>query len=174
MGIKKQTTSLPVVQIHDPCPKRWAELDPEAPGDPRRFCNACTKHVYDLSSLHDDEIESLMNRGEKICARILRHQDGSIVSKDRPIKKRPPRRREWFTGLKYAAAILTLLSLTGCDRLFPKSEPEPAPVDLTVSEIMGQSMAEYEAIEELGDVMFEEHMGGASAPPPKAREDQAK
>jgi hypothetical protein len=70
-------------KIASPCSADWYEMT----GDDRvRFCNACKKDVYDLSSMTAPEAEALMvEKGIDLCARFYRRRDGRIMTADCPV-----------------------------------------------------------------------------------------
>jgi hypothetical protein len=73
----KKTSKLDSIRIPQPCSVGWEQMS----GDDRtRFCNECNKQVYDLSAMTRRQAEALIeiSRG-KLCARITRQQDGTIV-----------------------------------------------------------------------------------------------
>src|SRR3954449_7913492 len=78
------------LRIASPCPASWGEMK----GDDRvRFCGSCEKHVYNLSALSSDEAVDLLRKTDgKVCLRIYRRRDGTVLTADCPV------------GLKAAAA----------------------------------------------------------------------
>ena len=56
-------------------------------GDDRvRFCDLCNLHVYDISRLSRKEAEALITKTEgRICARVYRRTDGTVITKDCPV-----------------------------------------------------------------------------------------
>jgi len=77
--------------------------------DQVRFCELCSLHVYNFAELTQREAESLITKTEgRICARLYRRPDGTVITKDCPVGLRAIRRRvARFAG----AAFATLLSL---------------------------------------------------------------
>ncbi len=74
---------LATARIASPCSADWYEMT----GDDRvRFCGACRKNVYDLSSMTAPEAEALMKeKGVDLCARFYRRRDGRIMTSDCPV-----------------------------------------------------------------------------------------
>lgn len=97
--------------IHDPCHEDWDGMNSE--GDARRFCDVCTKHVHDLSSMTEPEARELLAKsrdadGGRICVRYKLEEDGAIRFK----RETTPAPSVW--QMTVAAAGLALTMLTGC------------------------------------------------------------
>jgi hypothetical protein len=84
-------TDLNALRIASPCPASWAAMR----GDHRvRFCDACSKHVYDLSGLTAVEARSLIAEAEgRVCVRLYRRRDGTVLTADCPVGLRSAVRR---------------------------------------------------------------------------------
>jgi hypothetical protein len=68
------------VRVAAPCTARWEEMRGD---DQVRFCGACAKNVYDLSSLTREAAEELLaSKGEAPCVRFYRRYDGTILTQD--------------------------------------------------------------------------------------------
>jgi len=96
------------VRVASPCPASWEAME----GDERvRFCRLCDLHVYNVSELTRAEAESLVARTEgRLCGRLYRRADGTVLTKDCPTGLRAARRR---VGRAAAAAFAAVLSLCG-------------------------------------------------------------
>lgn len=81
-------------------------------GDERvRFCDLCSLHVYNIAELTAKEAKSLVANNEgRICARLYRRSDGTVITKDCPVGLRAIRRR---VARIAGAAFATILSLCG-------------------------------------------------------------
>jgi hypothetical protein len=99
--------------LASPCTAKWEEMD----GDQRqRFCNQCQLSVLNASEMSDEEVMlSIMalQTGKRVCMRIYRRADGTILTKDCPVGLR----KKLAAGVRRAAAWLAgglsmLLSLT--------------------------------------------------------------
>jgi len=70
-----RTSELP---ISEPCDEDWGGMrrDPGA----RRFCDQCSKHVHDLTSLTEAEAREILARaaGERICVRYRVDGSGTL------------------------------------------------------------------------------------------------
>jgi carboxypeptidase family protein len=81
-------------------------------GDDRvRFCELCNLHVYNIAELTRFEAQTLVATTEgRICARLYRRTDGTVITKDCPVGLRALRRRAARTA---SAVFATLMSLIG-------------------------------------------------------------
>jgi hypothetical protein len=79
-------------------------------GDERvRLCRLCDLRVYNISQMTRNEAESLIANSEgRICARLFRRVDGTIITRDCPVGLRAIRRRLAKTAGAVFAAIVTL------------------------------------------------------------------
>jgi hypothetical protein len=86
------------VRIASPCSASWDDMI----GDERvRFCQQCTKNVYNLSALSRQDAEALLRagqereatRGEGLCVRLYRRADGTVLTADCPDGARRKKRR---------------------------------------------------------------------------------
>ena len=74
--------------------------------DSVRFCDHCRLNVYNLSALTRVEAEALLASTEgKLCARLYRRSDGTVLTKDCPVGLRALRRRL----TRKAAAVFALI-----------------------------------------------------------------
>ena len=87
----KHSASIDRARIATPCPVSWEQMT----GDDRvRFCDQCELHVYNISELTRIEAETLIASTEgRICARLYRRADGSVITKDCPVGLRALRMR---------------------------------------------------------------------------------
>jgi hypothetical protein len=91
-------------RIASPCPANWEQMS----GDDRvRFCDLCNLHVYDISRLSRKEAEAVITNTEgRICARLYRRSDGTIITKDCPVGLRAIRRQvAKVTGAVFVAML---------------------------------------------------------------------
>ena len=87
----KSQIKLDRLRIASPCPASWEQMT----GDDRaRFCELCNLHVYNIAELTASEAKSLIANAEgRICARLYRRSDGTVITKDCPVGLRAIRRR---------------------------------------------------------------------------------
>jgi hypothetical protein len=76
-------TVLNNLRIASPCPASWDAMR----GDDRvRFCDACSKHVYDVSGLTADAAVDLIRESEgRLCVRLYQRKDGTVLTADCPV-----------------------------------------------------------------------------------------
>jgi Carboxypeptidase regulatory-like domain len=80
------------IRIASPCPADWEKMV----GDERvRHCAECNLNVYNLSALTEREARQLLegNNGNRVCLRLYRRADGTIITQDCPWGFRALRRR---------------------------------------------------------------------------------
>lgn len=76
---------LPVLEevtIATPCTASWEEMS----GDDRvRHCGICDLEVFNLSGMTRAQAESLLaSRGPRLCVRLYRRHDGTVITQDCP------------------------------------------------------------------------------------------
>jgi hypothetical protein len=94
------------LRIATPCPASWERMA----GDKRvRHCTECSLNVYNFAEMTRDEVRALLARSEgRVCARLYRRSDGTMLTRDCPTGLRELRRRASRVA---AAAVAALLSL---------------------------------------------------------------
>ena len=94
------------IRIASPCPANWAEMN----GDDRvRFCQSCNLNVYDISHMSRRSAAALISSTEgRVCVRMFRRADGTVISRDCPIGLRAIRRRVTRLATAAAVAVMTL------------------------------------------------------------------
>jgi hypothetical protein len=82
-------------------------------GDDRvRFCQECRLHVYNLSAMRRQEAEALVaNREGRVCFRLYRRADGTVLTQDCPVGLRAARRKLAFVLGGLAAALFACLAV---------------------------------------------------------------
>jgi hypothetical protein len=104
------------VSIAAPCPADWDQM----PGsDQVRHCSQCNKNVYNLSAMTRRQAEALLRETEgRLCARLYRRADGTILTENCPIGVRAITRRiSRFAGAAMSA-VATLTSATAAQLPF--------------------------------------------------------
>jgi hypothetical protein len=78
--MKKRPSKLDRLQIPEPCSVGWERMTGD---ENRRFCSACNKHVYNLSTMTRRQAEAILatSRGN-LCARVTRKADGTVLTTD--------------------------------------------------------------------------------------------
>lgn len=92
------------LRIASPCHFNWENMS----GDERvRFCQSCKLNVYNISEMTTAEITNLIAKTEgRICGRIYRRSDGTVLTKDCPVGVRAQVKRVTkFAGAVFASII---------------------------------------------------------------------
>src|SRR3954449_6188431 len=105
----KSHDSLKNIRIASPCQASWAAMA----GDDRvRYCSLCSLNVYNFSQMTRDEVRELLLRSEgRVCGRLYRRADGTILTRDCPTGLRALRQRASRAAAAVVAALLSLPSL---------------------------------------------------------------
>ncbi|HEY9790879.1 MAG TPA: hypothetical protein V6D22_10800 [Candidatus Obscuribacterales bacterium] len=71
------------IRIATPCKADWNKMS----GDQRvRFCGQCKLNVYNISEMTTEDAEKLIREKEgKLCVRMYRRNDGTLLNKDCPV-----------------------------------------------------------------------------------------
>lgn len=105
----KATSHLDHLRIASSCPANWEQMS----GDERvRSCDLCHLQVYNIARLTRSEVAALISSTEgRICARLYRRADGTIITKDCPVGLRAVRRRVAAIAGAVFASIVGLCSV---------------------------------------------------------------
>jgi hypothetical protein len=89
------------LRVAAPCSASWENMT----GDERvRFCERCSHDIYNLAEMTEAEIRALRAKATgKLCGRIYRRADGTVMTKDCPVGLRAYRKRI----ARFAGAALT-------------------------------------------------------------------
>src|SRR5262245_33774956 len=70
------------LQVVSPCSTDWDRMSSD---EKKRFCSECNKFVYDFSQMTRRQVDAIVSihRG-RMCARITRRPDGSLVTLEAP------------------------------------------------------------------------------------------
>ena len=62
-----------IVRIPEPCHEDWNKMEPDAKG---KFCNSCSKSVFDFSTKTDTEIKDILMeyKDQKVCGHFKKSQ----------------------------------------------------------------------------------------------------
>lgn len=106
-------TTLDGIRIASPCNASWDDMV----GDERvRFCSSCTKNVYNIAGITRDEANVLFreNEGGRVCLRIFKRADGTVITADCPegVKKKRIRRLAMVAGGLAAGAVAAVAGLS--------------------------------------------------------------
>ena len=105
------------MRIATPCQVGWENMA----GDEKvRFCEQCSLHVYNISEMTSEQVTSLVTSTEgRICARLYRRADGTVLTRDCPVGLRALRKRV----SRRAGAVLTAV-LGLCSGLMGQTKPQ--------------------------------------------------
>lgn len=102
------------LRIASPCTSSWEAMDGDAR---RRFCAQCDLHVYNVAELTRAEVAALVAKSEgRLCMRLYRRADGTVLTRDCPVGLRALRRR---VARRAGAVFAALLGI--CAPVFGKS-----------------------------------------------------
>jgi hypothetical protein len=126
------------VEISSPCTVSWDEMRAAggANGDARvRFCRQCRQNVYNVEAMSRVEAHRLITAREgRVCVRILRRPDGTVVTADCWARLRAARRRGFlpFLGMMVLVGFTELIAIgVGLVRLKALTGGgPPAPIEL--------------------------------------------
>jgi hypothetical protein len=94
------------LRIAAPCAERWDAMQ----GDDRaRHCERCALSVYNVAGLTRAEAEALIRgaNGGRVCLRLLRRRDGTVLTADCPVGLAARARRRVVAAV---AAVVGLLA----------------------------------------------------------------
>jgi hypothetical protein len=119
------------IEIQSPCTVSWDEMR-LAGGDGRvRFCGQCRQNVYNVEAMSRGEARRLIAAREgRVCVRILRRPDGTVVTADCWARLRAARRRGFlpFLGMLVLVGFTELIAIgAGLARLRQVMGGVPAP-----------------------------------------------
>jgi len=94
------------LRIAEPCQAGWEGMA----GDERvRHCTLCSLNVYNFAEMTRDEVRALILRTEgRVCARLYRRADGTVITRDCPTGMRAMRRRASRVAAALIAALCSL------------------------------------------------------------------
>jgi hypothetical protein len=119
--VERPKRTLANLQLSSACPLAWSGMAERSTG---RFCSRCERTVHDTTAMSRSELTELLesHSGRRLCVRICRLLDGSLVTNDHPMA---PRRRPRPGGRLVAA--LGLVGITACSSgervIAPEEEP---------------------------------------------------
>jgi hypothetical protein len=123
----RRASLLEDVRVASPCKASWEAMTGD---DHVRFCGACEKNVYNLSAMTRDEATRLLaERDDRICVRLYRREDGTVLTADCPVGLRRKRVRLALYGVAFAgavgsAAMLSMMTLVQGDMARPPRRGE--------------------------------------------------
>lgn len=109
------------LQIASPCREKWESMT----GDDRvRHCAKCQMNVFNIASMSEPEVRAMLEATTgRVCGRIFRRADGTVLTKDCPVGVSMLRRR---LAMVVAASIALVLGVFGWRARSPRCATEPA------------------------------------------------
>jgi hypothetical protein len=94
------------MRVASPCSVGWETMS----GDERaRHCQNCKLNVYNIAGLTNREVTDLFETREgRICIRLMKRSDGTVITKDCPVGLRAHQKRIARTATAAFGALLTL------------------------------------------------------------------
>jgi hypothetical protein len=121
------------LEIASPCTQDWNTMTAEGK---KRFCDACKKHVQDLSQMSEPEAQAVLAApsAEGLCVRYLYDAFGNVLFDMVDTRIVPASRlvRARQTLVKGAAMAGMALSVTAC--MGARAAPPPQPVHQMMGE----------------------------------------
>jgi hypothetical protein len=129
------------LHIAVPCQASWEGMA----GDERvRHCTLCSLNVYNFAEMTRDEVRELLVRTEgRVCARLYRRADGTVLTRDCPVGLRALRRRASRVAAALFAALVSLPALAFGDTTGtkPRFKAHGAKVKLEIERVANPQAA---------------------------------
>ncbi|MBK24487.1 MAG: hypothetical protein CME70_10870 [Halobacteriovorax sp.] len=93
-------------EIASPCDQDWSDMTGD---DKCRHCDLCDKKVFNLSSMTESEVSSLIQGSEDICVRLYKREDGTVLTEDCPVGLAAV--RKYLKQKQFAAAALCFVAI---------------------------------------------------------------
>ena len=164
------------LHIPEPCHADWDKMTGD---DKKRFCNACTKHVHNLSEMTHQEAATLLGSCSNLCVQYASHSSGEVFFRDSVNPAwRLHRQVEGTKKLLAAALSIPMLAgaLVGCEAPESYSPDAVSPViqinpDGTLKAPGSGIAPTFQAVPEVPEVPEVEVVQGAAEPEPNEIEE---
>lgn len=126
------------IRVASPCSADWNKME----GTERvRFCSACQLNVYNFSEMTEREIRQLIQShvGRRLCGRLYRRKDGTILTRNCPVGLRSVVRRL----SRVAGAILSFMApsfAAAQSQEYAENSSSSAAVEVHVTDVLGVSI----------------------------------
>lgn len=106
--MEKFTNPLDNIKIESPCKANWNEM---IGSERKRYCSDCKLNVYNLSDMTQTEAENfLINSEGRVCLRVFRRNDGTVLTKNCPIGLHNLKRKVSQRAAAVFAVVLSFFS----------------------------------------------------------------
>lgn len=142
----KTQDQLANLRIAAPCQTFWESMA----GDERvRYCKLCSLNVYNFAEMTREEVRELLARTEgRVCARLYRRADGTVLTRDCPTGLRALRRRASRVAAALIAALFSLPAFAfggkTCEK--PRLKTRGSKVKLTIERIATPQRAVFDGV----------------------------
>lgn len=145
--MSKRQDELAHLQVTSPCSSSWERMSGD---EQQRYCDECQRFVYDFSKMPRRQIEAMMAASQgRICARLTRKEDGSLLTLELPPVTAPASRRR----LPVASAVMTaILSMNAAGLAQPLTPPPQLP-SIYAEQEAGQDSKKADAKARSGEAM---------------------
>ncbi len=102
----KQSFDINKLRVASPCAVPWETMI----GDNQvRRCDSCELNIYNIAEMTEREVKDLVaNREDRLCVRLFKRADGTVITKDCPVGLRAFYKR---TTRRAGAALTAILAL---------------------------------------------------------------
>ena len=160
--MNQYTNPLNNLKIASPCSADWNQMVGD---DRQRHCGECKLNVYNLSGMTKRETEDLILTSEgRVCMRIYRRADGTVLTKDCPVGWRAVKQRISKTATAFASMIFAVLSGIGLTNYFADSTNVSRTMGTIAIENHYPTMGEIEPLKKNPDFKEENIQMGKVAP----------
>lgn len=98
------------IRIASPCHMSWDEM---AGDDRKRYCTGCRLHVFNISEMDVEEAAQMISDStDRLCVRLYRRRDGSVLTQDCPVGLRAAIRRRVAAFASSVAMGIGVLTAT--------------------------------------------------------------
>jgi hypothetical protein len=140
--MRRSLNVLDDLRIASPCSESWERMT----GDERvRHCGKCQLDVFNLSEMTRDDAMALLEAragvGQRMCVRLYRRADGTVITQDCPAALQRVRRRVARLGAALAGLLLAAVSFAGGARRGESAELEASTGSKVTRWVSGSWMA---------------------------------
>lgn len=112
-----------------------------AGNDEVRFCGLCNLNVYNISAMTAGEAQRLIARTEgRLCAKLYRRADGTVITADCPVGWRALKRRASFVAGATLTALLSLFGSAAAQKVTSKEKPDECRNQLSVKRARAETL----------------------------------